>query len=1167
MTCLTKRLALAVLIVLTFIPATVVGKTRSKRKTAGAATQTVVTSPPAESNNASPQPSGSGSGVIQIAVTPLSAQVGAGSKQQFVASVTGASTPFVLWSVSGPGCLNLSCGFITGSGLYTAPPSSPSPPTVTVKATSFDDFTTSASASVTITAVAAPAVVVAPNPMQLTLGAQQQFTATVTGTANTQVIWSVVNNGCGFNCGYITATGLYTAPSTLPTSPLVTISASLNVFPPVTGSAQITIKPPVNSNGGLTISPGTVQLPARGLQPFSATINGSQVSFANWSMSGAGCTPATCGTITQSGFYSAPSVVSAPTTVTITANSVFPAGKSGSATIVLQPPVSVSVSPQNTMVNTSGQQQFTATVSNTSNTAVLWSVSCLGGSCGSINGNAVYTAPVVAPSPNTVTITAASLADLSQRASATLTVVGAGAAKVSISPSSNLQLSAGASLPFTASVVGPANTAVTWSVLGIGCIGSNCGAITQGGVYTAPTVLSGPAAVTITATSQANPAASASVSVQLVPLVGITLAASNPQMTSGNQQQFSAAVTGTSNPTVLWSVSGAACFVPNSCGIISPSGLYTAPAGVQSPLAVTVTATAQANPSKTASAGITVVPPVVVSVSPAGTKVSVASQQQYSAVVTGTSSTAVNWGVSGPGCTGSACGTITPNGLYTAPASIPVPATVNVVAALVSDSTKFGSAGLTVVPSNNSKLNGHYAFLFNGFDGTVAYQAAGTFIADGNGSLVSGIEDINCGPGAQDVICGSAPVIAMAFTGTYNLNADGRGTLTINSALPSATFTLAIAPTSGNARFVETDNNGIRGTGVLKLQVPSAFATNAFQGASFATGLVGVDSSASRIGVIGSMVFPTGMIQGATFQVNDGGQTFTLPVAGPNLTGTFSMSSNGRGLVALNAPGLGNSATVHFSMYVVSTNEMFLLSIDPVSVNPLLGGQLLQQQLPNNFPFAYFQPGTAVFSSSGSNGQNADVAIGRLTFGTAINGVGPTQFAVNENNGGSITSQKALTGNYILQGGQEVLVTTGLPFSGHQHFYLYPFGLNSGFLVGDDTTVLFGKVESQSITIPDHFAFGPDSLVVPDSPLISGTGSLVLPQMTGNEDLSQVSGFTPGLALSGTWPTSFSDGSGTISLTLPSQESLAFWVVSFSKIVAVQTDSTALSPTLLLFEQ
>jgi hypothetical protein len=85
------------------------------------------------------------------------ASVQAGVTQTFTATVTGSSTTTVNWSVNGVAGGNTTLGMISSSGVYTAPMTVPTPPTVTVTAVSTVDSTKSASAQVTVTPVPAAA--------------------------------------------------------------------------------------------------------------------------------------------------------------------------------------------------------------------------------------------------------------------------------------------------------------------------------------------------------------------------------------------------------------------------------------------------------------------------------------------------------------------------------------------------------------------------------------------------------------------------------------------------------------------------------------------------------------------------------------------------------------------------------------------------------------------------------------------------------------------------------------------------------------------------------------------------------------------------------------------------------------------------------------------------
>jgi len=112
---------------------------------------------------------------VTVTVSPASAQVTTGSTQQFTASVTGSGDQIVIWSISGTGCAGLACGSISGSGLYTAPPTAPNPATVTVRADSLADPAVSATATVTVVAPLPITVTISPTSATVSPGSQQQL--------------------------------------------------------------------------------------------------------------------------------------------------------------------------------------------------------------------------------------------------------------------------------------------------------------------------------------------------------------------------------------------------------------------------------------------------------------------------------------------------------------------------------------------------------------------------------------------------------------------------------------------------------------------------------------------------------------------------------------------------------------------------------------------------------------------------------------------------------------------------------------------------------------------------------------------------------------------------------------------------------------------------------
>ena len=119
--------------------------------------------------------------------------------------------------------------------------------------------------------------------------------------------------------------------------------------------------------------------------------------------------------------------------------------------------------------------------------------------------------------------------------------------------------------------------------------------------------------MTVTATSKADPSKTASASVVLQPTVGVSVAPESATLSSAGTQQFTAAVTGSSNTGVNWTLNPA-------MGSLSATGIYTAPTSIATSQTVTVTATSKADPSKTASASVVLLAsPATLVLTPVGT--------------------------------------------------------------------------------------------------------------------------------------------------------------------------------------------------------------------------------------------------------------------------------------------------------------------------------------------------------------------------------------------------------------------------------------------------------------------------------------------------------------------------------------------------------------------
>jgi len=203
--------------------------------------------------------------------------------------------------------------------------------------------------------------------------------------------------------------------------------------------------------------------------------------------------------------------------------------------------------------------------------------------------------PNVAPSSATVTLQppATSPTTTSPPPSTSTTLP-----TLSINPST-LSLAAGSTVSYQAQLNGTPTTNVTWRVEPL------VGNITSQGVYVAPAAVSAPTLLQVKATYTLNTAVTASASVQVIPNTQISVSPKSASVAPGASAMFQAVVTGNTNTGVTWSITPA-------IGSIN-GGLYTAPANVTAITNVTVSAASNADPTRVASATVTINPPAVTS--------------------------------------------------------------------------------------------------------------------------------------------------------------------------------------------------------------------------------------------------------------------------------------------------------------------------------------------------------------------------------------------------------------------------------------------------------------------------------------------------------------------------------------------------------------------------
>jgi hypothetical protein len=320
-------------------------------------------------------------------------------------------------------------------------------------------------------------VQVSPTPVSLYASQQQQFASSVSGDANTAVTWTYSPQ-----VGTLTANGLYTAPASVTTAQAVSVTATSQADSTKSATATVNLLPPagsftpifVHSGGGayidslgnnwsadtgftggqvssttktiattpdpalyqtqrygnstyqFTVPPGKYKVILKfaefywtttGKRLFNASINGTQV-LTNFDIVAAAGAPFTA--------------IDRSFPVTVAGSSIKIQFTTGSADlpkisaiqIKVDSGIGIQLGPTSVSLLTSQSQQFAATVTGTTNLGVTWTYSPHVGTLVTSGTTAgLYTAPSSITTGQTVYVTATSVADPTQAASATVSLV------------------------------------------------------------------------------------------------------------------------------------------------------------------------------------------------------------------------------------------------------------------------------------------------------------------------------------------------------------------------------------------------------------------------------------------------------------------------------------------------------------------------------------------------------------------------------------------------------------------------------------------------------------------------------------------------------------------------------------------------------------------------
>ena len=292
-----------------------------------------------------------------------------------------------------------------------------------------------------------------------------------------------------------------------------------------------------------------------------------------------------------------------------------------------------------------------------------------------------------------------------------------------------------------------------------------------------------------------------------------------------------------------------------------------------------------------------------------------------------------------------------------------------------------------------ASLKGQYAFVTNGevFAGTVVNPLArvGSFTADGAGNITGGVEDVN------EASVGVTPAIAITG-GSYTVNADGRGTLTLQLAQTSIDFGITLTSINDGLLIDETSNTNQSSTGSGNFTKQNA---GSFQVAGIAGPYVfdfpGLDANNNPESFVGEFTANAGTITSGFFDDNVNG-TFS----NGSLTGTIAQDPLQTATLTSFGRGIALIAGQNYVFYIVDATRVRFISTN----GGMLSGDAVAQN--NTAPANVSSISSSfVFIVAGSSGSGGITRVGRFT----ANGATVTAVLEDTNDGGKFIKTDSAT--------------------------------------------------------------------------------------------------------------------------------------------------------------
>ena len=494
----------------------------------------------------------------------------------------------------------------------------------------------------------------------------------------------------------------------------------------------------------------------------------------------------------------------------------------------------------------------------------------------------------------------------------------------------------------------------------------------------------------------------------------VSIAVTTPTNTVAlnTQATFSAVVTLadstiTTNTAVTWQVNGTTGGNATIGTIASSTtdvnqGIYTAPGVVPTTnngqVMITAIITQSATCGSTATATITSNTVTVtigagtgIAVTPTQWTVPAGGSKQFQALLNSVVDSKATWTVTST--KGGDVGSIgLTTGLYTAPAAPPPGGMVTITA---TDGTATATATATIIYSDAS-LRGPFAFSYTGDNASGFIAAAGSFVADGAGTIDSGVEDV--------VSFGSLVATRVSILGgsSYKVGPDGRTTAVVLTSHGTETWQFAL--TSDQHALLTRFDTSTTGSGTIDQQNLDALTnSDSIISGAYVFSVTGGDAQFDPEGIAGRFTANGAGGIPATASIVDQNDDGTVKASDITLNGSYSFDSTlagtGRGTLKLSSTNIGS---LQFAFYIIDATHMHVVEIDQTSY---LAGDVYSAPSGNSFTNASLAASNYVFTAGGNSSTGSYAEGGVFTSDGNGNISGG---ALDINNAGTATANTTL---------------------------------------------------------------------------------------------------------------------------------------------------------------